>query len=256
MAQSLDVDKLEREVKTVYRDVARTPDGEFHFEMGRPLAERLGYPPEDLDRIPADAIDSFAGVGYHFDLADLEEGDDVLDLGSGSGMDAFIAALHVGGTGSVTGLDMTDEQLEKARRLRDEGGLDTVSFEEGYIEDLPFEDESFDAVVSNGVINLSAEKDRVFEEIHRVLRPGGRLAISDIISETEMPDSIKTNADLWAACIGGAMQINRYTDVIEGAGLEVVEVRENPQYEFISDQAQGACQKYGVKSISLHAEKQ
>lgn len=111
----------------------------------------------------------------------------------------------------------------------------------------------FDVIVSNGVINLSPEKERVFAEVSRVLKPGGRLALSDIISETEMPDSIKTNADLWAACIGGAEQINDYTTMIETAGFEVVEVRANPQYDFTSDQAQNACQKYGVKSISLGA---
>ncbi|WP_336344355.1 methyltransferase domain-containing protein [Halalkalicoccus ordinarius] len=253
MAETLDIDKLEREVKAVYRDVARTPNEEFHFEMGRPLAEQLGYSPADLDRIPDEAIDSFAGVGYHFDLANCQDGDDVLDLGSGSGMDVFVAALHVGNTGSVTGLDMTNEQLEKARGLRDEAGLENVSFERGHIEDLPFEDETFDIVVSNGVINLSPKKERVFEEASRVLKPGGRVALSDIISETEMPDSIKTNADLWAACIGGAEQINEYTSMIETAGFDVVEVRENPQYEFTSNQAQNACQKYGVKSISLGA---
>ena len=256
MEQSLDVEKLEREVKAVYGDVARTPDGEFHFEMGRPLAERLGYPSEDLDRVPHEAIDSFAGVGYHFELADLQEGDDVLDLGSGSGMDVFVAALHVGETGSVTGLDMTDEQLEKARRLRDEAGFENVSFEKGYIEKLPFEDESFDVVVSNGVVNLSAEKDRVFEEASRVLRPDGRLALSDIVSERRMPDSIKSNADLWAACIGGAEQVEDYTAMIEIPGFDVIEVRDNSQYEFTSDQAQNACQKYGVKSVSLVARKQ
>ena len=255
MSKSLDVDKLEREVKTVYRNVAAAPTNEYHFEMGRPLAERLGYPASDLDQVPAEAIESFAGVGYHFDLADLQEGDDVLDLGSGSGTDVFVTALQVGDAGSVTGLDMTDEQLEKARRLRDEGGLENVSFEQGYIEDLPFADETFDVVVSNGVINLSAQKDHVFAEVSRVLRPGGRLAVSDIITETQMPDSIKTNADLWAACIGGAEQITDYTDMIETPGFEIVEVRENPQYEFISEQAQGACQKYGVKSVSLLARK-
>ena len=253
MAETLDVVKLEQEVKAVYRDVARTPDEEFHFEMGRPLAERLGYPAEDLDRVPQEAIDSFAGVGYHFDLADLQEGDDVLDLGSGSGMDVFVAALHVGETGSVTGLDMTDEQIEKALRLRDEAGFENVSFEQGYIEDLPFEDESFDVVVSNGVINLSPEKDQIFEEVRRVLKPEGRLALSDIISEKQMSDSIKTDADLWAACIGGAEQVDDYTAMIETPGFEFVEVRDNSQYEFTSDQAQGACQKYGVKSISLGA---
>jgi ubiquinone/menaquinone biosynthesis C-methylase UbiE len=252
----VDVERLEREVKAVYRDVARTPEGEFHFEMGRPLAERLGYPSEDLDRVPREAIDSFAGVGYHFDLAGIEEGDAVLDLGSGSGMDAFVAALHVGETGSVTGLDMTDDQLEKARRLRDEMGFENVVFEKGYIEDLPFEDGSFDVVISNGVINLSAQKDRVFEEVSRVLKPDGRLAISDIISEERMPESIKGNADLWAACIGGAEQVDDYTDLIEVPGFGITESRDNTQYEFTSEQAQGACQRYGVKSISLCARKQ
>ncbi len=253
MTESLDVEKLEREVKNVYRDVAETPDAGHHFEMGRELAERLGYPADDLDRIPQEALDSFAGVGYHFDLANILPSDAVLDLGSGSGTDVFVAGVAVGDAGGVTGLDMTDEQLEKARQLRDDAGMTQVSFETGYIEDLPFDDETFDVVVSNGVINLSAEKARVFEEAKRVLKPDGRLALSDIISETQMPDSIKTDADLWAACIGGAMQINKYTDVIEDAGLDVIEVRENPQYEFISDRATNACQKYGVKSISLTA---
>lgn len=253
MSKSLDTTKLEREVKAVYRNVAEAPEGEFHFEMGRPLAERLGYPLEKLDRVPGDAIASFAGVGYHFDLADIQEGESVLDLGSGSGMDAFVAALHVGESGSVTGLDMTDEQLEKARRLRDDAGMDNVSFEKGYIEDLPFEDGAFDVVISNGVINLSAEKERVFAEARRVLAPDGRLALSDIISESRMSEGIKTDADLWAACIGGAEQVDDYTSVIETPGFEVTEMRENHEYEFISEQAQGACQKYGVKSVSLVA---
>ena len=252
MTQSLDVEKLEREVKEVYREVAETPDEEFHFETGRDLAEHLGYPPDDLDRIPGDAVDSFAGVGYYGDLAEFEEGEDVLDLGSGSGMDVFVAALHVGEAGSVTGLDMTDEQLEKARRMRDEMGFETVTFEPGYVEDLPFEDDSFDVVISNGVINLSPEKDRVFEEASRVLRPGGRMALADIVSEERMPGSIKNDADLWAACIGGAEQVEAYTDMIEAAGLEVTEVREN-DYEFTSERAQNACGKYGVKSVELAA---
>lgn len=255
MANTLDTEKLEQEVKNVYQTVAEQPDNDFHFEMGRGLAERLGYPPGDLDQIPQEAIDSFAGVGYHFDFAAFEEGDDVLDLGSGSGTDVFVAALHVGDTGSVTGLDMTEEQLEKARVLRDAAGFDNISFEQGHIEDIPFDDGTFDVVISNGVINLSAEKDQVFAEANRVLTDGGRLAISDIISEEQMPDSIKSDADLWAACIGGAMQVDRYTDVVETAGFDVVDVRDNTEYEFISDRAANACQKYGVKSISLGARK-
>ena len=255
MANSLDVDKLEQAVKSVYQDVAEEPDEEYHFEMGRPLAERLGYPPKHLDQIPAEAVESFAGVGYYFDLAAIEDGDDVLDLGSGSGTDVFVAALHAGDDGSVTGLDMTVQQLEKARELRDEAGLETVSFEQGYIEDVPFDDGVFDVVVSNGVINLSPDKAQVFEEAHRVLAPGGRLAISDIISEEVMPESIKNDEDLWAACIGGAEQIDRYTTAIEAAGFAVTDVRDNSQYEFVSERAANACEKYGVKSVTLRATK-
>ena len=255
MSKSLDTDKLEREVKAMYRDVAEAGDTEFHFEMGRDLAERLGYPLDDLKFVPDAAIDSFAGVGYHFDLARLDSGQDVLDLGSGSGMDAFVAGLHVTETGTVNGVDMTDEQVWKARTLAENNGFRNVEFHHGYIERLPFEDESFDAVISNGVINLSAEKDRVFEEASRVLRPDGRLAFADIISERRMPDSIKTDADLWAACIAGAEQIDSYTAIIETAGFDRITVRENSQYEFISDQATNACQNYGVKSVSISAQK-
>ncbi|MFC4437752.1 MULTISPECIES: methyltransferase domain-containing protein [Natrialbaceae] len=253
MSTTVNEQELENRVKEIYRDVADAPDEEFHFEMGRGLAERLGYSPGELDQIPQDAVDSFAGVGYHVDLADLTEGDRVLDLGSGSGMDVFVAALRVGDGGHVTGLDMTDEQLAKSRRLRDDAGVSNVSFEKGYIEELPFEDGTFDVVLSNGVINLSARKDRVFEEVSRVLAPDGRLAISDIISERRLPDRIKQDADLWAACIGGAMQIDDYTDVIETPGFAVVDLRENSGYEFLTEQAQGACQSYGVKSVSLRA---
>ncbi|TYL36394.1 methyltransferase type 11 [Natronococcus pandeyae] len=255
MSESLDTDRLEREVKSMYQDVAESADAEFHFETGRELAERLGYDPDTLTYVPDEAIDSFAGVGYYFEMAELEPREDVLDLGSGSGMDAFYAAMAVTETGSVTGMDMTPEQVEKANDLAAANGFHNVSFRQGYIEDLPFEDDSFDAVISNGVINLSAEKDRVFEEAHRVLRPGGRLALSDIISEQQLPESIKADADLWAACIGGAEQVDSYTSLIEAAGFDLTAVRENTEYEFISDQAANACQKYGVKSISVSAQK-
>ncbi|MFP9061820.1 methyltransferase domain-containing protein [Natrialbaceae archaeon A-chndr2] len=249
----LDTNKLEAKVKAVYQDVAQSPDEDFHFEMGRPLAERLGYDPANLDQVPQAAVDSFAGVGYHFDLAAIEPGERVLDLGSGSGMDVFVASIHAGETGEVVGLDMTDEQLKKARQLRDDGGFENVRFEHGYIESLPFDDGTFDIVISNGVINLSPEKERVFEEIRRVLGSDGRLALSDIISEEQMPESIKTSADLWAACIGGAMQVDNYTDALEESGLEVATKRRNDEYAFISDQAAGACEKYGVNSISVLA---
>ncbi len=256
MSESLDTEKLEREVKSMYADVAQSADAEFHFETGQELADRLGYDPDTLSNVPDEAIDSFAGVGYYFEAAALDPGEAVLDLGSGSGMDSFYAAMAVTETGSVTGVDMTTEQVEKANDLAVDNGFHNVSFRQGYIEDLPFEDESFDVAISNGVINLSSEKDRVFEEAHRVLRPDGRLALSDIISERQLPESIKSDADLWAACIGGAEQVDSYTRMIETAGFEMETVGENTEYEFISEQAANACEKYGVKSISLAARKQ
>jgi arsenite methyltransferase len=252
---AVNVEELRGKVREMYEQVAREPEGEFHFEMGRALAERLGYAAEDLDRIPAEAIQSFAGVGYYFDLADLQPGEAVLDLGSGSGMDAFIAALKVGSAGTVVGIDMTDAQLEKAERLRDVHGFPQAEFRTGYLEELPVDDARFDAVISNGVINLCADKHQVFREVARALRPGGRLALADIVTERELPESVTCNTTLWAACIGGAAQQNRYRDAIEVAGLRVVRMQENPAYGFLSKSAQGASREYGVKSVSLLAVK-
>ena len=251
----LNTAELEQKVKEMYSEVARNPHGKFHFEMGRVLAERLGYPGADLDRIPTGSVDSFAGVGYYFDLAQLQPGESVVDLGSGSSMDTFIAALHVGKTGRVVGVDMTDAQLEKAERLRAAAGFDNVSYQKGYIEGVRCDDGTFDVVISNGVINLAPDKQQVFNEATRLLRPGGRLAIADIVTEVQLPEGVTCNATLWAACIGGAQQVDRYTDAIERAGLRVEVVQDNPQYLFISDNAQGAARKHGVKSISLCAIK-
>src|SRR6476469_5266822 len=170
---AFDPKELESKVKAMYRSVAENPHGEFHFEMGRAMAERLGYSPADLDRIPRESIDSFAVVGYYFDLAKLRPGESVLDLGSGSGMDTFVAALKVGPGGRVTGVDMTDAQRLKAERLRDASDIRNVTYIKGYIESLSFERASFDAVISNGVINLSPDKSKVFQEVARVLKSGG-----------------------------------------------------------------------------------
>jgi arsenite methyltransferase len=255
MTVTVDSRELEEKVQRIYRGVATEPGGEYHFELGRPLAERLGYPAEILDRIPAGAIESFAGVGYFFDLAELRTGESVVDLGSGSGMDVFLAAALVGATGRVVGVDFTAEQLAKARRLAAEGGFDQVELREGRIEQVPADDESTDCVISNGVINLSPEKQRVFAEAARVLRPGGRLAIADIVSERQLKDSIVCDADLWASCIAGAAQQDAYREAIEAAGLRIVEVKEN-HYEFVSQRARNASAKYGVKSVSLLARKE
>ena len=221
---NVDQQALENKVKDVYEHVANEPYADYHFAMGRKLAEELGYNPAELDRIPAAAIDSFAGVGNPQDLAEIQPGEVVLDLGSGSGTDSFIAALKAGPQGRVLGLDMTEAQRRKAGKLAEEAGIDTVAFHAGYIENVPFEDNSVDVVISNGVINLSAEKQRVFNEIARVLRPGGRLSISDIVTEQHLPETVKCDASLWAACIGGAIQQDDYQEAIQRAGLQVTTV--------------------------------
>jgi SAM-dependent methyltransferase len=250
-----DPKELEAKVKAMYRTVAETPHAEFHFEMGRGLAERLGYSPAELDKIPAEAIESFAGVGYYFQLANVQPGETVVDLGSGSGMDSFIAALKVGGAGKVFGVDMTDEQLSKAERLRVRDGFTKVKYVKGYIDDVPLPDGVADIVISNGVINLAVDKGTVFGESARLLRPGGRLAIADIVTDTELPDGITCNSTLWAACIGGAMQKDNYRARIEEAGLRVERIVPNDSYAFISDNARGASRKYGVRSVSVLATK-
>jgi len=252
---TLDTASLESQVKDMYSKVALEPHAEYHFEMGRGLCERLGYLTDDLDRIPAQAMDSFAGVGYYFDLADIKAGECVLDLGSGSGTDTFVAALYAGPTGRVIGIDMTDAQLNKANTLRDQAGLAQVEYHKGYIEKTPTPDESIDVVISNGVINLAPNKAAVFQEVARILRPGGRFAIADIVTGLALPEGITCNADLWAACIGGAMLVDDYRTAIEAAGLVVEVLRPNDAYQFISDGASSATEQFDVKSISLLAVK-
>ena len=250
----IDVERLQAEVTAMYRDVARGDDAGLHFEIGRPLAERLGYPARLLDAIPAEALTSFAGVGHHLDLAALRPGEAVLDLGSGSGTDVFCAAVLVGKSGRVAGIDMTDDQVAKASRLQRSNGFPQVQIVEGRIEALPFDDASFDAVLSNGVINLSPAKDRVFAEAARVLRPGGRLAFADIVSGRPLKERTRRNVELWAACIAGAIPRTAYLQALEAHDLRVVKVRRN-DYRFTSERAVGACRTYAVQSISVLAAK-
>jgi ubiquinone/menaquinone biosynthesis C-methylase UbiE len=170
-------------------------------------------------------------------------------------MDTFIAALKVGEEGRVIGVDMTDEQLAKANRLRDDGGFQQVHYRKAYIESTGLDSSSCDAVISNGVVNLAPVKEDVFREAARILRPNGRLALADIVTDVRLPEGITCDATLWAACIGGALQIDDYVDAILSAGLHVEHVKPNPEYQFISDSAQGATTKFGVKSVSILAVK-
>ncbi|MDP3893277.1 methyltransferase domain-containing protein [Nocardioides sp.] len=255
MTTSLDPTDLEQRVVTMYTAVAEHPERDYHFETGRALAERLGYPVEDLDAIPPASLDSFAGVGYFGDLAAIRSGEMVVDLGSGSGTDSFVAARHTGADGRVIGIDMTPAQLVKAQRLADEDRWAYVDFRQGHIERLPLPDGIVDVLVSNGVINLAPDKAAVFAEAARVLRPGGRLALADIVTESPLPEGVVCDAALWAACIGGAMQEDAYREAIRSAGLRVEAVRPNDAYRFLSQSAVNATGRWGVKSISLLARK-
>ena len=192
----VDVDVLKREIKKTYASVSGEPERDFIFPTGRAWAEDLDYPPE-LVAVPDGAVESFAGVANPFSLGRLENGERVLDLGSGAGTDSLIAAQMVGPEGRVTGIDMTVEMIEKARAAAGELGVENVEFVEGEVERLPFADGSFDVVISNGVIDLVPDKDAVFSEIHRVLRAGGRIQIADVTIQQPVSEEGKRNIDLW-----------------------------------------------------------
>ena len=190
---------LREEVKAKYKEVAVDPHGTYHFHTGRPLAKRLGYDEAVVDPMPDAAVESFAGVGNPFSLRSLTPGERVVDIGSGGGFDVFIAAQQVGPQGHVIGIDMTQEMLDKSRKTAAEMGLTHVEFREGLVEDMPVDDGWADVVISNGVINLCADKDLVFGEIRRVLKPGGRLQIADIANGQPVPEAAVNNIDLWTA---------------------------------------------------------
>lgn len=193
----VDATSLRRQVSAKYRDVATDPHGVYHFHTGRPLATRLGYEPAIVDRLPDRAVESFAGVGNPFSLRALQPGEHVVDVGSGAGFDSFVAAHMVGTSGRVTGIDMTAEMLGKARATVAQLGLGHVEFRDGVAEDLPVEDGAADVVISNGVINLCADKRAVFDEIRRVLRPGGTLQFADIANGRPVPPEALRDIDLW-----------------------------------------------------------
>ena len=192
----LDVGLLKSEIKKTYASVSQEPGKDFMFPTGRAWAQDLGYPHE-LARVPDFVAESFAGVANPWSLGRVEPGEDVLDLGSGAGTDSLVAALMVGSEGSVTGIDMTPEMIENAREGAAALGLGNVAFVEGEIEEFPFEDESFDVVISNGVIDLLPDKEVVFASIYRVLRPGGRIQFADVTIQEPVSEEGKRKIDLW-----------------------------------------------------------
>jgi arsenite methyltransferase len=199
MTEDLPVDPaaLRDQVRDKYREVALDPHRTYHFHTGRPLAARLGYDAALVDALPDRAVESFAGVANPFSLRALEPGAHVVDIGAGAGFDSFIAAAHVGTAGQVVGVDMTPEMLAKSRATAAALGYDHVEFREGLAEALPVDDGWADVVISNGVINLCADKRAVFAEIRRVLRPGGRLQFADIANGRPVPPEALRDIDLW-----------------------------------------------------------
>jgi len=186
-------------------------------------AERVGYTIEELSNLPEEAVGAAAGCGNPTAIAGLKEGETVLDLGSGGGIDVILAAHRVGPKGKAIGVDMTDEMISLANKNATEAGVENVEFRKGDIEDLPVEDGSVDVIISNCVINLAPDKDRVFSEAYRVLKPGGRFIVSDIITDGGLPDHVKDDLDSWAGCIAGAIDGGDYIEKLRRAGFTDVE---------------------------------
>lgn len=197
MDRPVDAERLRDQVKEKYREVALDPGRSFHFHTGRGLAQRLGYDAAIVDSLPDAAVESFAGVGNPFSLRRIEPGERVVDVGSGAGCDTFVAATHVGPSGHVIGVDMTQEMIDKSRRTAASLGFGHVEIREGLAEELPVDDGWADVVISNGVINLCADKRAAFDEIHRVLKPGGWLQFADIANGKPVPPEALRDIDLW-----------------------------------------------------------
>ena len=195
--EGLDVDYLREEIKKEYKEVAANPEKGFHFHTGRHLAEIVQYQARWLDRVPEEVLASFAGTGNPFSMGEMPEGGRVVDLGCGAGIDTFIAAHQVGRNGQALGVDMTEEMLAKGRKANAAADLPQLEFKLGYLEALPVEDGWADVVISNGVVNLCPDKLGAFREIHRILKPGGRIQIGDIMVHKPVSEKAKQNIDLW-----------------------------------------------------------
>lgn len=244
-------------VRRMYTDVATEPERGFHFPTGRPACEFVGYPAEQLDAVPATALESFAGVGYPFAAEVIGPGDTVLDIGSGAGTDALIASALVGAAGRVIGLDITDAMREKLRANAAAAGTTNIDVLQGNAEDIPLPNGCVDVVTTNGVLNLVPDKSRAIREIVRVLASGGRLQLADIVVESLPSEACRAHPELWAECVVGATRIETYVDEFSAAGLRDVEIIDRVDYFSASSSAETkkVAGSFGAHSIVLRGRK-
>lgn len=250
----VDRDELRRRISDKYREVATTPEAGFHFHTGRPLARMLGYPDPIVDRLPSGTVDSFAGTGNPFLYGDLNPGETVVDIGSGAGFDTLIAASQVGSSGKVIGVDMTEEMRAKAMAGARHLGLTNVEIRAGYAEDLPVESDSVDAVISNGVINLCPDKQAVFREIFRVLKPGGRMQVGDILVHLPVPQDAKDDVDLWSNCIAGSLLDTEWRQILEMTGFTDIAVS-NEVDVYSGSKHESDAKEFDTRGITVFARK-
>jgi SAM-dependent methyltransferase len=218
-AANVDRDRLRYGIQQKYTEVALQPEKGFHFHTGSSLAAMLGYEPSAVERLPKATVDSFAGTGNPLSMGAAQPGETVLDMGCGAGFDLLQAALQAGPSGRAIGVDMTDAMRDKARAGAEALGLTNVDIRAGYLEELPVEDASVDLVISNGVFNLTPDKEAVMREVHRVLKPGGRFQVGDIVVHIDVPQDAKDNVELWSNCIAGALTRDEWQWVIDRLGF-------------------------------------
>jgi arsenite methyltransferase len=244
-------------VRRMYTDVATAPERGFHFPTGRHACELVGYPPDQLDVVPPAALESFAGVGYPFAAGVIRPGDVVLDIGSGSGTDAFLAARLVGPGGRVIGLDITEAMREKLRANAAKAAVTNLEVLAGNAEEIPLPGETVDVVTTNGVLNLVPDKLRAIREIARVLKPGGRLQLADIVVRTLPSEACRAHPELWAECVVGATTVESYVSGFEAAGLIDVEILSRHDYFSGSSSAETrkVAGSFGAHAIVLRARK-
>ncbi len=250
----LDTGALRDSIRDEYAAVATEPERGFHFHTGRKLGTLLGYPDAWLDALPPEALASMAGTGNPFSLGDIRPGEHVVDCGSGSGADSLIAARLVGASGNVIGVDMTPEMLDAARRAATTTGLDNVEFREGYLEAIPVDDGWADVIISNGVLNLVPDKASALAEMRRVLRPGGRLQVADIVLGRPVSHRAKQDISLWTGCIAGGLLESELAELVSSAGFVDVEVI--PGHDVFAGAPQHSnAAAYGTTSAGLRARK-